>query len=369
MTKLKPPKQVEKPIQKNAIRKLNSIEVIDLFCGAGGLSRGLSDAGLRVVAGVDLDSDCEYAFSHNNDSKFVCRDISSVDCSEISRFFSGHSIRVLSGCAPCQPFSRYGRAAENRRSKWSLLMDFARIAEEIYPEIITVENVPELAQHQVFSKFTMRLQKVGYHLKSGFLFCPIFGIPQSRTRLVMIGSRLAEPALPEPTHVENPPTVRTAISKLRKLNAGECDPKDSLHRACKLSELNSRRIATSRPGGTWRDWPENLRAVCHRAESGGTYPAVYGRMVWDEPSPTITTQFYGYGNGRFGHPEQNRAISLREGAILQTFPHDYEFHEPDRKMSIQKIGQLIGNAVPVRLGFVIGKAIINHVDKQKESNG
>lgn len=349
--------------------KAPQLEVVDLFCGAGGLSRGLSDAGVKVVAGLDLDRDCEYAFAHNNNSKFICADVSNVDCSQIAQLYSSRSIRVLSGCAPCQPFSRYGRSAANRRSKWSLLMDFARVVENISPEIFTVENVPELAQHEVFLAFTAQLQNAGYRLKHDFLFCPEFGVPQRRTRLVVIGSRLGDPHLPERTHLNYPPTVRSAISKLRKLEAGETDSKDPLHRACKLSELNHRRIAASKPGGTWREWPSALVADCHKAESGITYPSVYGRMVWDEPSPTITTQFFGYGNGRFGHPEQNRAISLREGAVLQTFPHDYRFHAPETKMSTQKLGQLIGNAVPVRLGFVIGKAIIKHIETQRSPNG
>jgi DNA (cytosine-5)-methyltransferase 1 len=347
--------------KKNIKACSKPIEVIDLFCGAGGLSRGLSDAGLKIIAGVDLDRDCEFAFSHNNNSQFICCDVSRVDCSALSKLYTANHIRVLSGCAPCQPFSRYGRAAENRRSKWSLLMDFAKIVENILPELITVENVPEVAQHQVFSRFRKRLEKVGYHVKYDFLFCPKFGIPQRRTRLVLIGSRLGEPDLPVETNTRNLPTVRSALSTLRKLEAGESDSKDALHRACKLSKLNLRRIEASKPGGTWRDWPEELRADCHKNESGATFPAVYGRISWDEPSPTITTQFFGYGNGRFGHPEQNRALSLREGAILQTFPLDYKFYAPSQRMSIQKIGQLIGNAVPVRLGFVIGKAIKKHL--------
>ncbi len=352
-------------------RKLASrqIEVIDLFCGAGGLSRGLSDAGLKIIAGVDLDSECEYAFSHNNDSRFICCDVSQIDYSDLSKLYTANSIRVLSGCAPCQPFSRYGRAAENRKSKWSLLMDFANVVEGIQPELITVENVPEVAQHPVFAKFQKRLANAGYHLKYDFLFCPKYGIPQRRTRLVLIGSRLGEPDLPIETHARCLPTVRTALSKLRRLEAGESDSKDPLHRACKLSKLNLQRIEASKPGGTWRDWPEELRADCHKIESGTTFPAVYGRISWDEPAPTITTQFFGYGNGRFGHPEQNRALSLREGAILQTFPSDYQFYAPSQRMSIQKIGQLIGNAVPVRLGFVIGKAIKKHLVSMRLSNG
>ena len=349
-------------------KKSSAVEVIDLFCGAGGLSRGLSDAGLKVVAGVDVDRDCEFAFTHNNQSRFFCSDISEIDCVELASNYSKDAIRVLSGCAPCQPFSRYGRSAANRRSKWSLLMDFAEVAEQVSPEIITVENVPELTQHRVFRSFVKRLQNAGYHLKHDFVYCPDYGIPQSRTRLVLLGSRFGQIDLPSPTHLKNRPTVRAAIGELNCIAAGESDSSDALHRACHLSGLNMSRMQASKPGGTWRDWPNSLRAECHKVQSGATYPAVYGRMVWDDPSPTITTQFFGYGNGRFGHPEQNRALSLREGAILQTFPHDYEFHAPSSRMSIQKLGQLIGNAVPVRLGYVIGKAIFSHLKQLKSSD-
>ncbi|MEK7357168.1 MAG: DNA cytosine methyltransferase, partial [Bdellovibrionota bacterium] len=123
------------------------------------------------------------------------------------------------------------------------------------------------------------------------------------------------------------------------------------------------RIQHSKPGGSWRDWPDELIAKCHRKKKGRTYPSVYGRMKWDAPSPTITTQFYGFGNGRFGHPEQNRAISLREGSILQTFPRDYVFVKPGDEYRFKVIGRLIGNAVPVRLGEVIGNTIKLHLSQ------
>lgn len=139
-----------------------------------------------------------------------------------------------------------------------------------------------------------------------------------------------------------------------------------MHAASKLSELNLERIRASRPGGTWRDWPKHLVADCHRRETGQTYPGVYGRMHWDEPAPTLTTQFYGFGNGRFGHPKQDRAISLREGAILQGFPKSYSFIPKGAPVHFKALGRMIGNAVPVTLGEVIGQSIASHLGGQAE---
>jgi DNA (cytosine-5)-methyltransferase 1 len=155
--------------------------------------------------------------------------------------------------------------------------------------------------------------------------------------------------------------VRQAISHLAPLAAGESDQFDEMHTACKLSRLNLKRIMASKPGGTWRDWDESLRAGCHRKKTGETYPSVYGRMEWDCPAPTITTQCFGYGNGRFGHPEQNRAITLREAAILQTFPGNYRFLRDGERFTFYNLGRLIGNAVPVRLGEAIAYSIHEHV--------
>jgi DNA (cytosine-5)-methyltransferase 1 len=148
---------------------------------------------------------------------------------------------------------------------------------------------------------------------------------------------------------------------LRELHAGESSSRDKLHTASMLSSKNLQRIKVSKPGGTWRDWPEHLVANCHRAESGRTYPGVYGRMEWDKPAPTMTTQCYGFGNGRFGHPEQDRAISLREAAIIQSFPRDYVFIPKDGEVSFKVLGRLIGNAVPVDLGRAIARSISEHL--------
>jgi DNA (cytosine-5)-methyltransferase 1 len=155
-------------------------------------------------------------------------------------------------------------------------------------------------------------------------------------------------------------TVRRTIGRLPRLSAGQADERDPLHVACRLSELNLLRIKASKPGGTWRDWKPSLRAACHRRQTGDTYPSVYGRMEWDEPAPTITTQCFGYGNGRLGHPQQHRAITLREAAMLQTFPRKYDFVPKGQRVRFSQLGRLIGNAVPVRLGEIIAESFTHH---------
>ena len=164
-----------------------------------------------------------------------------------------------------------------------------------------------------------------------------------------------------PTHLSNLKTVQSVISSLPRIEAGQTDINDALHTACKLSLLNLRRIKASKPGGTWRDWTPDLRALCHTKKSGETYPSVYGRMQWEAPAPTITTQCYGFGNGRFGHPEQNRAISLREAAMIQTFPENYQFIPPNTRAKFNTLGRLIGNAVPVRIGKIVADSLTQHV--------
>jgi len=128
--------------------------------------------------------------------------------------------------------------------------------------------------------------------------------------------------------------------------------------------VNVRRIAASKPGGTWHDWDKELVTACHKEKTGKGYVAVYGRMEWDQPAPTITTQFYGFGNGRFGHPEQDRGLSLREGALLQSFPAQYKFVAPGERVQFKAVGRLIGNAVPVRLARVIAHTVRKHIEAQ-----
>ncbi|WP_122769496.1 DNA cytosine methyltransferase [Burkholderia pseudomallei] len=339
-----------------------NISCVDLFCGAGGLTHGFVLEDLPVVAGIDLDPACRYPYEANNQAQFVERDVSTVTTEELGTLFGDAELTILAGCAPCQPFSSYAQRYEldGEDGKWGLLYEFARLAQGTEPDVITMENVPTVAKHAVFHDFVDTLTRLGYKVWFDVVDSSRYGVPQMRRRMVLLASKHGNIEMIEPTH-KTPKTVRQAIGRLRSLSAGEAAPRDKLHVASTLSEKNLQRIKVSKPGGTWRDWPEDLIAECHRAESGRTYPGVYGRMEWDKPAPTMTTQCYGFGNGRFGHPEQDRAISLREAAILQSFPRDYAFVPKDGEVSFTVLGRLIGNAVPVNLGRAIARSIKEHL--------
>lgn len=336
---------------------------VDLFCGVGGLTHGLVKAGIRVAAGIDIDSDSRYAFEANNAAQFIEKDIAKVTKQEIENLYPDEALRVLAGCAPCQPFStlQQGRSSP-KDEKWGLLGEFGRLAKGLQPDYVTMENVPQLRKHAVFTNFVKSLRTLQYDVVWDVLYCPDYGIPQERSRLVLLASRRGPISMPAKTHTPaSYRTVEETIVDLPPIKAGEQHTKDPIHRAAGLTPINMRRIRASKPGGTWRDWPSELVLPCHKKSSGKSWPGVYGRMTWTSPSPTITTEFYNLGSGRFGHPEQNRALSLREGALLQTFPRNYRFAEDPKNVSLTTVATLIGNAVPVRLGEVIGNTIMAHV--------
>ncbi|WP_432780276.1 DNA cytosine methyltransferase [Pseudomonas corrugata] len=348
------------------MRNTEKIMAVDLFCGAGGLTYGLESSGISVTLGVDIDPNCAHAIEANSNARFLQADVASLDVAEVKKALSGGDFTLLAGCAPCQPFSTYSRAAKQRhgvgagdgRSEdWRLAEHFGNVIREVQPDIVTMENVPPLAQQDVFRIFLEKLE--GYWVDWKVIECNSIGLPQTRKRLVLVASKLGPIEIPDFDLPRK--TVQDTIGGLPKIVAGGGDPNDKLHKASRLSALNMRRIRSSVPGGTWRDWPEELLSSCHTKETGATYPSVYGRMEWDSPAPTITTQCFGYGNGRFGHPEQDRAISLREAAMLQGFPRDYSFLPDGEPVSFAKVGRLIGNAVPVTLGEVIGRFIRQHV--------
>jgi DNA (cytosine-5)-methyltransferase 1 len=339
------------------------IKAIDLFCGAGGLTRGLEAAGIEVIAGIDVDPACEYPYTANNSAAFLLKSVEDIAAPDLTKSFKGASLTLLAGCAPCQPFSTYSQGKSSPAHKrWNLLTHFARLVKEVQPDLVTMENVPRLEKQGVFRKFVSDLKKDGFSVFHEVVDCGDYGVPQRRQRLVLLASKHGPIEMIGPTvKAALYKTVRDAIEELAPLKAGEICPGDPLHQACELSPLNLQRIRASKAGGTWRDWDRNLVAACHKKRTGKTYPSVYGRMAWDEPSPTVTTQFFGFGNGRFGHPHQNRAISLREGAILQSFPRDYKFVAKGEPICIKMVGRLIGNAVPVKLGKAIGKSIMRHI--------
>lgn len=345
---------------------MKKISCVDLFCGAGGLTHGFVLEGLPVVAGIDLDPACRFPYEANNQARFVEQDIGKVTAEELKSLFGDADLTVLAGCAPCQPFSTYAQRYETdgKDGKWGLLYHFARLAKEANPDVITMENVPTVAKHEVFHDFVASLKELGYHVWFDVVDSSKFGVPQTRNRMVLLASKLGDIRMLPPSTIK-PKTVRQAIRHLRALKAGESAPRDKLHATATLSEKNLTRIKASKPGGTWRDWPESLVADCHKAKSGKTYAGVYGRMEWDKPGPTMTTQCYGFGNGRFGHPEQDRAISLREAAILQSFPRTYHFIPDGGEVNFSMLGRLIGNAVPVELGRAIARSIKAHLKEKR----
>jgi DNA (cytosine-5)-methyltransferase 1 len=342
---------------------------VDLFCGAGGLTKGLEKAGIDVRLGVDMDPACVYPYEANNKAKFLRKPVEEVTSEEIGRVWDDASVRLLAGCAPCQPFSTYSKGKTDASDKrWNLLMQFARLVEETLPDVVTMENVPRLAQQDIFLEFVNLLERLEYKVSYQVVNCADYGVPQQRQRLVLLASILGQIELIPPSQApDRYKTVREAIGDLPPIDAGEIHTRDPLHQASTLSPTNYKRIKASRPGGTWRDWDEGLVADCHKKGSGKTYPSVYGRMSWDSPSPTMTTQFFGFGNGRFGHPEQDRALSLREGAILQSFPKGYKFTPPGEPIARKTVGRMIGNAVPVKLGEAIGKSVLKHIARYRSS--
>lgn len=341
------------------------IKIVDLFCGVGGLSHGFVQEDFNVVAGYDVDPSCKYAYEANNNAHFRLKDITTLSASELEKLY-GTAQRILIGCAPCQPFSSYSYKIKDKDSKKvNLLYSFLEIVKGVNPVIVSMENVPQLTKFdggQIFRDFCEGLKSLNYHLFYKIVYCPDYGIPQRRKRLVLLASKLGEISLISETHNKsNYVTVADTIKDLPPISAGETEINDRLHTARALSSLNIQRIRASKPGGSWREWPEDLILECFKKESGRSYGSVYGRMRWNEPAPTMTTQCTGLGNGRFGHPEQDRGISLREAARFQTFPDSYKFFEEGESFNPSIICRQIGNAVPPMLGRVIAKSIKQHL--------
>ena len=264
----------------------------------GGLTYGLEAAGLVVTEGVDVDPQCQFPYETNTSARFVLKNARDYVAGDLLRAWGDAQIRVLVGCAPCQPFSTYTQGPRGSyRVKWVLLNKFADLVVETKPEIVSMENVTPLERTDTFRRFVRRLERDGYHVSHSIADCREYGAPQMRRRLVLLASRLGPLSLNHPTHPDEADwtTVRDAIGELDPIEAGGVSSNDALHRASTLSPLNMKRMKASKPGGSWKDWPQALIAACHKKTSGKTYPGVYGRMEWDKPSPTITGQSFGFG--------------------------------------------------------------------------
>lgn len=331
-----------------------TIHAVDLFCGIGGLTHGLRLAGVNVTAGLDNDPTCRHAYETNNaGARFRCADVRDVHFTDLEPHYRSGAVTALVGCAPCQPFSAHNRRKGKPDADCSLVTEFARLVTEGTPDLVSMENVPGLAKHSAFADFLDTLADLQYQSTAAIVSCERYGIPQKRRRLVLVASRRGSISLAEPC--ASPPTVADWIHDLPAINDGAACLDDPAHAALPLSPTNRARIMQSKPGGSWTDWDDHLVNECHRKAH---YPAPYGRMRWDDLAPTITTQFCYYSTGRFGHPEQHRALSVREGALLQTFPPEYVLVDPENPVPIHEIARHVGNAVPVKLGAAIGAAFM-----------
>lgn len=358
-----------------------NVTAVDLFCGVGGLTYGLEEAGISVSAGVDIDSKSEYPYEQNTGGTFTKTDVRplSQNPERVARMFPWDSdLDILAACAPCQPYSTMGHSKTKDtedHEKWGLLDDLRKIVEYVEPDVVVTENVLQVRHDEVYKEFVETLEEMGYFVNSDEnkkVYCPEYGIPQKRKRWLLLASQEGPIRLPDPFYTDESeyPTVREAIGHLPPVKAGEVHESHKLHRSRKLSETNLERIRHMEPGGDWRIWEEqgldHLLADCHKRDSGRSYKAPYSRMRPDEPAPTITTQFYNYGSGRFGHydTDQDRALSILEGALLQTFPEDYDFYQDWEDVGVKNLGRLIGNAVPPRLAEIVGESILRHVEAE-----
>ncbi len=352
---------------------INDFAAVDVFCGIGGLTHGMILENVSVTAGIDLDESCQFAFEKNNNAVFIAKDVTELSAKELNNYFPKNKRKILVGCAPCQPFSLYNHKNANDKEKrkaddkWKLLYSFAALIEKVKPDILSMENVPMLVKFnrgKVFNDFVTSLKRSGYKVSWKIINAQDYGVPQRRKRLILLGSKLGDIELIAGTVKEKKfKTVREAIGHLPPVEDGVAHPSDALHRARKLTDINKLRIKAMKEGGFWRDWDKSLWLDCHKKNTGKEFNSVYGRMKWDDVAPTMTTYCIGINNGRFGHPEQDRAITLREAALLQSFPENYQFINPETAFNSQNIAKHIGNAVPVGLGVAIAKSIKNHIDQ------
>jgi DNA (cytosine-5)-methyltransferase 1 len=359
--------------KKNIAGKKPKIVGIDFFSGCGGVSYGFKKAGIDVLLGLDNDNDVSQSYLTNNKpAHFMSVDIKNhlQNVVAVKEYLKSTDwdYSVFSACAPCQPFSSQNRNFRDDDRK-SLLLHFIEVIEKLekkyHPSFIFAENVGpiKLRGKEILNLIIKKLNSKNYSiLQPIILNAANFGIPQNRKRMILVAVNNNHLDVSEEKFNwnyfkhkfgENEVTLKDAIGHLPKLAAGKKDPNDILHTAMNLSERNLNRIKQiTVPGGTRLMWKPEDVLECHKNFSG--HKDVYGRMWWNRPAPTLTTKFIGLSHGRFGHPEQHRAISLREGAILQTM-EKFLF---DLNLSKEKIAKQIGNAVPPKLAKKFGEYFI-----------
>ncbi len=338
------------------------MDVFDFFSGCGGTSLGFQNYGFNILGGLDFDRDSALTFQRNfPEAAFISDDIRNVAASDLNGILQKRRKTPLlfCGCAPCQPFTKQRRIERKNDIRKTLLPEFLRFIAYWKPEYVFLENVPGLQNVDktdgLFKSFTDGLTELNYNFDTSIVKASSLGVPQKRQRFILTGAygkrRLNTIESIVQKYAGGSVTVRDSIEDLPPIFAGESHPSIANHTAARLSDQNLQRIKLTPEGGDRRDWPEQLRIECHEEYTGHT--DVYGRMKWDAPASTLTTRCTSYSNGRFGHPSQDRAISVREAARLQTFPDNFVFVG-----ALQSCARQVGNAVPPLMAERISESFV-----------
>ncbi len=347
------------------MNKKRTLKAVDFFCSGGGMTHGMIQAGIDVIAGIDFDPDCQETYEKNNPaSKFILANVFDLKENDLEKDINirkNDDNLILIGCSPCQYWSIIRTDKKKSEKSKDLLKEFHRFVKYYNPGYVVVENVPGIERKKDESgltEFVKDLKNRGYKVKSDIVNLNKFGVPQTRKRFSLIASRVTDESVFPEQDKTKCPVVKDFIgiqNGFPKVNVGFRDKSEFNHTVAKLSEKNMNRLKkTPKNGGSWSDWA-NDRNLKREHYKGTEFKDNYGRMSWNKPAPTITTKFFSVSNGRFGHPEENRAISIREGATLQTFPKNYVFCAK----SIQTTARMIGDAVPPEYAKRIGETIIN----------
>ena len=346
-----------------------TLKAVDFFCGGGGMSYGMQESGIKVLAGIDFEPTCKETYEANIiGAQFLLEDVFKLKVQDLQKRLDlkkKDDDLILIGCSPCQFWSIINTDKEKSNQSKNLLVEFQRFVQYFKPGYVVVENVPGVLRKKDESgldTLIMWLKEKNYKVHFKVHNVNDYGVPQNRKRFTLIANRVSDKII-EPLKEEGKkPVLEDYIgvdNGFPKVEAGNRDKSDFMHTVAGLNEINIKRLQkTSKNGGSRTSYMSNIKLAtsCHYKDDVN-FKDTYGRMSWEKPASTITTKFYSISNGRFAHPEENRAISLREGAVLQSFPKNYIF----KTSSIHNTARMIGNAVPPKYAQAIGKAITqNH---------
>jgi DNA (cytosine-5)-methyltransferase 1 len=354
-----------------SVFKKKKLRAVDFFCSGGGMSFGIQEAGIEILAGIDFDKNCKETYEANiKGAEFIHADVFDLKEEDLKNRLDlkqNDDNLVLIGCSPCQFWSIINTTKEKSKQSKNLLIEFHRFVAYFNPGYVIVENVPGVLRKKEESgldEFIAWLESKNYVVHIKVHEVSNYGVPQHRKRFTLIANRITKIELEPIVSKAKKLTVRDVLgvkNGFPKVPQGHKDETDFLHSVAGLNALNLERLnLTPHDGGTRMAYvhDKRLAPACHFGKTDG-FKDIYGRMWWDRPSPTITTKFFSISNGRFVHPEEDRALSIREGATLQSFPLTYVF----KGNSVANIARMIGNAVPPKYASAIGKAIIqNHIN-------